>query len=211
MRWLSFEVLECAIFLLLAFALVLRVAIGAYRFRENNVQVLRQRLERWQQRQRWLTSGIFFLLVAIGFLWMGTTTAVEAYRWKVDTNAALHQKMLPLDLHIPNVSPDRTYTVVARFRIHGKPYASRPLHIKFGEKKPAYQLTLYYDPKNPARNAWTKFQIPSRRDLNRAVAHAIGFMFFGILLLNGLEFTLLRRRIERQMDDPSMSANARTI
>lgn len=194
------EVLERIIFWLLVLTLVTKIWMSAYRFRQNNLKIFQRRLEHWQRHPRWIASSVFILLTSIGFFWMGTMTAIQAHRWHSDTKTALQQKILPLDLHIPNVSPDRTYTVVAKFRIHGRPYESSPLHVKFGAKKSSYNLTLHYDAKNPAKNSWVEFQAPGKQDLNRVMDSANGLMFLGILLWEPLEIKLIRRRLAREAE-----------
>lgn len=204
MHWLLTEIIERIIFCFLVIALIAKIWMSASRFRKNNLQIFQQRLEYWRWYPKWMTSRIFILLAVTGFLWMGITTAVQAHRWYRDKKIALQQKILPVELHVPNTVPDRTYTVVVKFRIQGRPYQSSPLQIKFGTKKPSYSLTLYYDVKNPANNSWAKFQAPDKYDLNQVMRYAIGFMFLGIPLLNWLEIRLIRCRLAHGVEHLSL-------
>jgi hypothetical protein len=195
MRWPSFNLFELAIFSLMTLAFSFQLARCIHRLRRNDKQILQQRVERWGRRPKWLISGIMFFVLGVGFVFLGAMTAVKTYRWQQDRKTAEHQKALPLDLHIPSVSPDRTYTVVAKFRVRGRSYTSLPLQMKFGRQKSSYPVTLYYDVKDPAKNSWTRFETPDQRELKQALGHAIGLIFIGILLIDYGEIQMIKRRL----------------
>ena len=201
------EILIRPIFWLIAVALVARAAIIVYQWRSGRTEGGRRYVHRWSRQPRWFTSRLSAVLLGVAFIGLGTLATVEAYQWHISQGSAMQQKMLPLDLHIPHVSPERTYTVVAKFRVQGKPYVSRnPLHIKFGPQKPVYRVVLYYDTKNPARNTWTRFENPSKQELNRAMIHAIGSMIVAILLLEWLNAWRTRRISAAKNDSRSTVA-----
>ncbi len=195
MHWPLFSAFPRVVFGLLAFMLIVRAWMCARRFYKNDLQASRQRLETSQRRPGWITSGIFTFAVIIAFLALGIITAIQTYRWRLATKAALHQTVLPVVVYIPHVSPDQTYTVVTKFRIHGRPYSSSPIRIRFGAQMASYHLKLYYDAKNPAINSWEKFQVPGQRQLNRAIYEGIGLMLLGLLLVDRLEIQWIRRRL----------------
>ncbi len=196
------EILIRVIFWLVVVVFAARIAIAIYRWRSGRTQAERRPVYRRSRQPTWFTSRLSAVLLGLAFIWLGTLATVDANHWHVSQGSVRHQKILPLDLYIPHVSPDRTYTVVAKFRVQGKPYvSSTPLHVKFGPQKPAYRVALYYDTKNPARNAWTRFENPGERELNRAMVHAIGSMMVAILLLEWLT-TWRTRRIGATNNDP---------
>ena len=181
------------IFCIVAVALVARISLAVYRLRGR--QTARQRYGdrspgRWA---KWMTSGAAGLLLIAAWTWLGISTAKAAHHWRADGMAVRDQKMLPLDLHITRAIPEQTYTVIAKFRIHGRQYTSSSLQMRFGNGRPAYRLLLFYDPRNPARNAWIRLQSDGHaRD--RTMTRATGWMLLTMLLLEWLQTALVHRR-----------------
>lgn len=193
----SFEIVAYAIFCLVVLALLFRVAMVARRLRSGS-EIFRQRYERRQRGQpRWLTSPLFLLFLGLVWVGLGSRTAITGRNWYRDERSASRQKTMLLDLTIPHVSPERIYTVIAKFQVDGRAYtSSSPLHIQFGQQKPVYRVVLYYDPKNPARNTWTRFQRPNSQVLDRVLAYAIGFLALTAVLIELLETEWIRRRLQ---------------
>ncbi|MGO8720653.1 MAG: hypothetical protein ACLQMO_15780 [Acidobacteriaceae bacterium] len=193
----SLEILLCGIVCLLALALLLRVATAARRLR-NGSEVLLQRSERGRRAQpKWLTSPLFLFFLVLVWVGLGARTAIAGRDWYRDERSASHQKEVFLDLTIPHVSPERIYTVVAKFQVDGRAYvSSSPLHIQFGQQKPVYRVVLYYDSRNPTRNAWTQFQRPRPQVLDRVLAYAAGFLALTAGWIELIETEWIRRRLQ---------------
>lgn len=88
--------------------------------------------------------------------------------------------------------------MVAKFQVDGRAYvSSSPLYLQFGQQKPVYRVVLYYDSKNPARNAWTRFPLPKPHVLDRVFAYAIGFLALTVVLIELVETEWIRRQLQR--------------
>ena len=179
-------------FWILALAFVLRILAAVYYYhRSGRGQAPRRNPVGRKPPPKWLTSGITGLLLVAGCAVLGMATALAARQWRVNAAGVRDQRTLSLDLHIPHVMPNQTYTVIAKFHLRGRQYVSAPLRVQFGPQKPVYHLLLYYDPRRPQRNGWAKLRADAR-DLERMAADAIAWMLLSILLLEWLQFARAR-------------------
>ncbi len=191
--------LEVALLGILAIALMCRFAIAAYRLKKEDREIVRRIVERWRTRPGWLTSNLLLVLLALAILFLGARGARELHRWHAVQRALFEQKSLLLDLHIPNASPNRTYTVTAKFYVQDRPYvSSTPLQIRFGARQTAYRVRLYYDAGDPARNAWTPLPPPKRELPIHAMAAGIGLLLLALAWVELAEVRWIRRRLCKQ-------------
>ncbi len=188
--WSSSQKFEVALLSLLALLFLVHLSMALMRMHGNDTAVLRRR-----RGASWLTSSLFCTSLSVAFLFLGAMTALKSYRYLQSRKHFAKPKALLLVISIPRVSPERTYTVVAKFRVHGHAHTSVPLRIRFGAQKKSYQLTLYYDDRDPSINSWTKFKTADRRELKEALAYGIGFVLIGIFLLHWAEIGLIRRSL----------------
>ena len=191
--------LEFALLGILAVALVCRLAAAARRLKKGDHEDFGRVVEHWRVRPGWLTSNLFLVLLALAILFLGTRSARELRHWYSVQRALFEQKSLLLDLHIPNASPDRTYTVMAKFYVQDRPYvSSTPLQIRFGARQTAYRVRLYYDAGDPARNAWTPLPPPKRELPIRAMAAGIGLLLLALVWVELAEVRWIRWRLCKQ-------------
>ena len=97
---------------------------------------------------------------------------LQIYEWRIDTQVAARQRTA--DGLITDHQPSNHNTNGYVFTVNGKSYTGRQ-SPGANELAIGKQVTVYYDPRNPAKNALTDFH-----DLSTASLGPIPLLLFGI-------------------------------